>query len=164
MPSGAGGVTTSTALTAALKATSSKWAAAVVGDQSAASLELATGKAVISIGGWSGSDDSPTLAQFERYVAAGQVRYLIASGATGMGMGGGSGVAAQITKWVAAHYKKITIGGQTVYDLSQPLSRLAQPPRPATAPSPPRAGGGGARPYGGLPRQWPRRARCWSWR
>jgi 4-amino-4-deoxy-L-arabinose transferase-like glycosyltransferase len=121
MPSGAGGATTSTALTAALKATSSKWAAAVVGDQSAATLELATGKAVISIGGWSGSDNSPTLAQFERYVAAGQVRYLIASGGTAMG-GGSAGVAAQITKWVAAHYKKITIGGQTVYDLSQPLS------------------------------------------
>jgi 4-amino-4-deoxy-L-arabinose transferase-like glycosyltransferase len=121
MPSGAGGATTSAALTAALKATSSKWAAAVVGDQSAATLELATGKAVISIGGWSGSDNSPTLAQFERYVAAGQVRYLIASG--GMVMGGGSsGVAAQITKWVAAHYQKVTIGGQTVYDLSQPLS------------------------------------------
>ena len=121
MPSGGGGATTSTALTDALKATSSKWAAAVVGDQSAATLELATGKAVISIGGWSGTDPSPTLAQFEHYVATGQVRYLIASG--GMAMGGGSaGVAAQITKWVAAHYKKITIGGQTVYDLSQPLS------------------------------------------
>ena len=53
------------------------------------------------------------------------MRYLITSGgmASGMAMGGGSaGVAAQITKWVAAHYKKITIGGQTVYDLSQPLS------------------------------------------
>jgi 4-amino-4-deoxy-L-arabinose transferase-like glycosyltransferase len=126
MPSGAGGATTSTALTNALKATSSKWAAAVVGDQSAATLELATGKAVISIGGWSGTDPSPTLAQFEHYVTTGQVRYLIASGGTasgGMAMGGGSaGVAAQITKWVAAHYKKITIGGQTVYDLSQPLS------------------------------------------
>jgi len=121
MASGGGGATTSTALTDALKATSSTWAAAVVGDQSAATLELATGKAVISIGGWSGTDPSPTLAQFERYVATGQVRYLIASG--GMAMGGGSaGVAAQITKWVAAHYKKITIGGQTVYDLSQPLS------------------------------------------
>ena len=49
------------------------------------------------------------------------MKYLIASG--GMAMGGGSaGVAAQITKWVAAHYKKITIGGQTVYDLSQPLT------------------------------------------
>jgi 4-amino-4-deoxy-L-arabinose transferase-like glycosyltransferase len=121
MPSGGGGATTSTALTDALKATSSKWAAAVVGDQSAATLELATGKAVISIGGWSGTDNSPTLAQFERYVAAGQVRYLIASGGVAMG-GGSAGVAAQITKWVAAHYKKITIGGQTVYDLSQPLS------------------------------------------
>ena len=121
MPSGGGGATTSTALTDALKATSSTWAAAVVGDQSAATLELATGKAVISIGGWSGTDPSPTLAQFEQYVATGQVRYLIASG--GMAMGGGSaGAAAQITKWVAAHYKKITIGGQTVYDLSQPLS------------------------------------------
>jgi 4-amino-4-deoxy-L-arabinose transferase-like glycosyltransferase len=121
MPSGGGGATTSTALTNALKATSSKWAAAVVGDQSAATLELATGKAVISIGGWSGSDNSPTLAQFERYVATGQVRYLIASGGTAMG-GGSAGVAAQITKWVAAHYQKVTIGGQTVYDLSQPLS------------------------------------------
>jgi 4-amino-4-deoxy-L-arabinose transferase-like glycosyltransferase len=119
--SGGGGGTTSSALTDALKATSSRWAAAVVGDQSAATLELASGKAVISIGGWSGTDPSPTLAQFERYVATGQVRYLIASG--GMAMGGGSaGVAAQITKWVAAHYKKITIGGQAVYDLSQPLS------------------------------------------
>jgi 4-amino-4-deoxy-L-arabinose transferase-like glycosyltransferase len=122
MPSGGGGGATSTALTNALKATSSKWAAAVAGDQSAAELELSTGKAVISIGGWSGTDNSPTLAQFEHYVATGQVRYLIASGGMGMGGGGTSSVATQITKWVAAHYKKVTIGGQTVYDLSQPLS------------------------------------------
>jgi hypothetical protein len=120
MPSGGGGATASTALTNVLKATSSKWAAAVVGDQSAAELELATGKAVISIGGWSGSDASPTLAQFEHYVAAGQVKYFIASGGTGMG--GNSGTSAQITKWVEAHYTKVTIGGETVYDLSQPLS------------------------------------------
>ena len=67
------------------------------------------------------------------------MRYLIASG--GMAMGGGSaGVAAQITKWVAAHYKKITIGGQTVYDLSQPLASRLSPPRPAIAPSPPPPG------------------------
>jgi hypothetical protein len=52
------------------------------------------------------------------------VRYLIASGGTQGGMqggaqGGSSGVAAQILSWVEAHYKKVTIGGQTVYDLSQ---------------------------------------------
>jgi len=125
VPSGAGGATTSTALTKALKATSSTWAAAVVGDQSAAELELSTGKAIISIGGWSGTDNSPTLAQFERYVATGQVRYLIVSGTAAGGGGGGGGtssVATQITKWVEAHYKKVSIGGQTVYDLSQPVS------------------------------------------
>jgi 4-amino-4-deoxy-L-arabinose transferase-like glycosyltransferase len=121
MPSGGGGATASTALTKALEATSSKWAAAVVGDQSAAELELATGKAVISIGGWSGTDASPTLAQFEHYVATGQVKYFIASGSMGTGGGAGS-TSAQITKWVEAHYKKVTIGGETVYDLSQPLS------------------------------------------
>jgi 4-amino-4-deoxy-L-arabinose transferase-like glycosyltransferase len=121
MPSGGGGGTTSTALTKAIEATSTKWAAAVVGDNSAASLELATGKAVISIGGWSGTDASPTLAQFEHYVQTGQVKYFIASGGTGMG-GGTSGTSAQITKWVEAHYTKVTIGGETVYDLSHPLS------------------------------------------
>jgi hypothetical protein len=122
MPSGGGGTTTSAALTKALEATSSKWAAAVVGDQSAAELELSSGKAVISIGGWSGTDNSPTLAQFKQYVATGQVRYLIASGNSGGGPGGSSGVASQIITWVEAHYTKVTIGGQTVYDLSQPSS------------------------------------------
>jgi hypothetical protein len=122
MPSGTGGTATSTALTKALKATSSKWAAAVVGDQSAAELELSSGRSVISIGGWSGTDNSPTLAQFEHYVATGQVRYLIASGSSGGAQGGSSGVASQIITWVAAHYTKVTIGGQTVYDLSQPVS------------------------------------------
>jgi hypothetical protein len=122
MPSGGGATTASAALTKALEATSSKWAAAVVGDQSAAELELSSGKAVISIGGWSGTDNSPTLAQFKQYVATGQVRYLIASGNSGGGPGGSSGVASQIITWVEAHYTKVTIGGQTVYDLSQPSS------------------------------------------
>ena len=52
--SGAEGSSNS-ALAALLKATSTRWAAATVGDQSAASLELASGgKAVMAIGGWSG--------------------------------------------------------------------------------------------------------------
>ena len=119
-PSAAGGTTTSAALTNALKATSSKWAAAVVGDETAAQLEQSSGKAVISIGGWSGTGNSPTLAQFEHYAATEQVRYLIVSGSP---QSGSSSVASQCITWVKAHYKKvITIGGQTVYDLSQPVS------------------------------------------
>ena len=114
--SGGGGGATSTALTTALKAATTKWAAAIVGDQSAAELELSSGKAVIAIGGWSGSDNSPTLAQFEKYVAEGKIKYFIAG--TGQGGGSGSGVGSQITTWVAAHYKSTTIGSTTVYDLT----------------------------------------------
>jgi 4-amino-4-deoxy-L-arabinose transferase-like glycosyltransferase len=117
MPSGAGGGgSTSTALTAALKASTTIWAAAVVGDQSAATLELSSGKAIMSIGGWSGSDASPTLAQFEKDVAAGKIHYLIAG--SGTGGGGGSSSGSAITTWVAAHYTATTIGGTTVYDLT----------------------------------------------
>ena len=36
------------------------------------------------------------------------------------GPGGGSGDASQITSWVEAHFKRETVGGTTVYDLSSP--------------------------------------------
>ena len=42
-------------------------------------------------------------------------------GAAG-GIGGRSGSTSQITTWVKAHYKKVTIGGETAYDLTQPTS------------------------------------------
>lgn len=67
-----------------LNATTSKWSAAVVSDQTAASYILSTDTAVFSIGGWSGSDENVTLAQFKKLVASGQIRYFIVSG-----MGGG---------------------------------------------------------------------------
>jgi 4-amino-4-deoxy-L-arabinose transferase-like glycosyltransferase len=120
---GTGGTTsTSTALVTALKATTTRWAAAVVGDQSAADLILNSDRAVMAIGGWSGSDNSPTLAQFEQYVATGKIHYFIASGTGGGGAGANSGVGAQITTWVKAHYTATTIGGSTVYDLTKAAS------------------------------------------
>ncbi len=42
------------------------------------------------------------------------------AGPGGPGGPGGSSTSA-ITTWVKAHYKAVTIGGQTVYDLTQPL-------------------------------------------
>jgi 4-amino-4-deoxy-L-arabinose transferase-like glycosyltransferase len=119
---GAGG--TSATFIAALEKTTTRWAAAVDGSQSAASLELSTGgKAVMAIGGFTGSDPAPTLAQFEAYVAAGDITYYIAGGqggGQGGGLGGGGGgVASQITSWVEAHYKSTTVGGETVYVLSK---------------------------------------------
>ena len=115
---GGGGATVSAAITKMLKATTTKWAAAAVGSQSAGPLELATGQAVMAIGGFSGSDPAPTLAQFQKYVADGQVGYFIVGGTGGGARGGNSGSAAAITAWVAAHFTADTVGGTTVYDLT----------------------------------------------
>ncbi|MEV5717817.1 glycosyltransferase family 39 protein [Amycolatopsis mediterranei] len=103
----------SSAVGSLLAKTTTKWAAATTGSQSAASLELASGKAVIGIGGWSGSDPAPTLAEFKAYVAAGEVKYYI-EGGRGGGPGGGS---SEITEWVTANFTATTVDGQTVYDL-----------------------------------------------
>ncbi len=115
-----GGQTANSALTALLKATSTKWAAATVGSQSAAPLELASGKAVMAIGGFTGSDPSITLAAFEKLVAAGEIRYFIAGGQGG-GPGGGSGTSS-VTSWVESHFSSTTVGGTTVYDLTKATS------------------------------------------
>ena len=72
----------------------------------------------MAIGGFSGQGGNLTLAAFERYVAAGDIHYWIASGGgNGGGPGRGDSTSA-ITNWVSAHYSATTIGGQTVYDLT----------------------------------------------
>jgi hypothetical protein len=103
------------------------WSAAVVGSQSAASTELASGTAVMAIGGWSGSDAAPTLAQFQALVAAGDVHWFVSSGdGGGMGGQGGQGgsdsVGSQISAWVTAHFTATQVDGTTVYDLTTPTS------------------------------------------
>jgi 4-amino-4-deoxy-L-arabinose transferase-like glycosyltransferase len=94
-----------------------RWAAATVGAESAAPLQLASGEPVMAIGGFNGTDDAPTLAGFERMVAAGEIHYFV--GANQASFGGGSGPAAQITAWVRAHFTAETVGGVTVYDLTK---------------------------------------------
>ncbi|WP_328302614.1 ArnT family glycosyltransferase [Actinomycetospora sp. NBC_00405] len=125
-PPGGGGPgvsATSSELVALLTASDSRWAAATVSAQSASGLELASGTAVMAIGGFTGSDAAPSLAQFQAYVAAGDVHYVVASGGQGGGPGGGEdSVGTRISEWVAAHYTATDVGGTTVYDLTQPTS------------------------------------------
>lgn len=99
-----------------LRDTTGTWAAATVSAQGAAGLALASGKAVIGIGGWSGGDPAPTLAEFRQYVADGRIGYFVPGG--GMGGGGPRGGNDEIGEWVAANYEALTIGGSTVYRLS----------------------------------------------
>ena len=115
-----GGQSSNSELTALLKASTTKWSAAISGATSAAELELDSGTSVIALGGWNGSDPSPTLAEFQAYVKAGQIHYYISGGGMGGGGAGGSSTASsQIATWVAAHYKSTTVGNSTVYDLTQ---------------------------------------------
>ncbi|MGF1240449.1 glycosyltransferase family 39 protein [Streptomyces sp. 2-6] len=99
------------------------WVAASIGSQNAASYQLATGDPVMAIGGFNGTDPSPTLAQFKKYVEQGKIHYFVAGGGMGGGMGGsGNGTSAQITSWVEKNFKKVTAGSATFYDLTQPVT------------------------------------------
>ena len=100
-------------------ASSYKWVAATEGSEGAAPLELATGDAVMAIGGFNGTDPWPTLAVFEELVAKHEIHYFVGQGSESFGGGRGSSA---IASWVAAHFQKETAGGETVYDLTQPLS------------------------------------------
>ncbi|MFI9057294.1 ArnT family glycosyltransferase [Streptomyces anulatus] len=110
------------------------WVAAAVGAQNAASYQLATGEPVMAIGGFNGSDPSPTLAQFQKYVAEGKIHYFVSGGGTvggtvggmgggmegGGGVGGNSGTSSQISSWVTENFTEVTVGSATFYDLTQP--------------------------------------------
>jgi 4-amino-4-deoxy-L-arabinose transferase-like glycosyltransferase len=112
-----------------------KWVLATVSANNAAGYQLASGDPVMAIGGFNGTDPAPTLKEFEADVARHQIHYFVAGGG---GLGGGlrgggirgfggaaassGGTAGQITSWVEAHFKKVSINGTTLYDLTQRTS------------------------------------------
>jgi 4-amino-4-deoxy-L-arabinose transferase-like glycosyltransferase len=110
------------ALAQLLEGADSRWAAASIGSMGVSGLELKTGASLMAIGGFTGSDNSPTLAQFQSYVADHEVRYFIGSDNRGGPGRDRSGPAQEITTWVQQNFTPIDVGGTTVYDLSQPRS------------------------------------------
>jgi 4-amino-4-deoxy-L-arabinose transferase-like glycosyltransferase len=73
------------------------WLVAVATDQTAASVILESGQPVISMGGWSGSDNAMTLAKLKAMVKTGKLHYVIVSGE------GGRGTGSEITSWIQKH-------------------------------------------------------------
>lgn len=119
-------------------ASSYRWSAATTGSQNAAGYQLGSDTSVMPIGGFNGTDDSPTLEQFKAWVSEGQIHYYIAS-SEGGGMGGDGGQGGQgagpggvgggtdsassaISTWVSENYTATTVDGVTMYDLTQPAS------------------------------------------
>jgi hypothetical protein len=104
--------------------TDNRWAAAAVGSMGVSSLELKTKAPIMAIGGFTGSDNSPTLEQFQGYVAQHQVRYFIderRDDKNGPMRHMQSGAANDITKWVRQTFTPIDVSGTTVYDLAAPV-------------------------------------------
>ncbi|MFF2085251.1 glycosyltransferase family 39 protein [Nocardia sp. NPDC058176] len=97
------------------------WVAATVGSNSAAGYQLATELPVMPVGGFNGSDPSPTLEQFQQYVAEGRIHYFIAGGRGGPG-GDSTSTSSAIAAWVAEHYRSEEVDGVTLYDLTQPTT------------------------------------------
>ena len=123
---GAGGLLnageTSPDLVAALQAAADdfRWVAATTGSNNAAGLALSSGESVLSIGGFNGTDPSPTLAQFQAWVATREIHYYVAGQDAGgfRGAVGGSPAAAAIDVWITRTFDSTDIGGVTVYDLA----------------------------------------------
>ena len=86
------------------------WDAATIGHR-AADLQLATGAPVMPIGGFAGSDPSPTLARFQADVYAHRLHWYVPSA-------GGTGDARRIDVWVRAHARAVGNGPAELYDLS----------------------------------------------
>ncbi|WP_030956989.1 ArnT family glycosyltransferase [Streptomyces sp. NRRL S-378] len=138
---GAGGLLNGARVSAEAKAAltagahSYTWAAAAIGSQNAASYQLASGVPVMPVGGFNGSDPSPTLEQFKEYVRDGKIHWFIGQGGTatdatedggrrggGGPAGPGGGTSTEIENWVKATFKESTVGGAGFYDLTAPAS------------------------------------------
>ncbi|MET7452174.1 glycosyltransferase family 39 protein [Streptomyces sp. NPDC005574] len=72
------------------------WLLAVATDQTASSVILESGEPVISMGGWSGSDNAMTLAKLKSLVKSGSLHYVMAGD-------GGQGTNSAISTWVKKH-------------------------------------------------------------
>ena len=118
---GTAGGGTDTALASYLEANKggTTWIVAMTSAMQAGSLELSTGDSVMAMGGFSGTDPAPSLAQIQAYVASGQLRYVLVGG-TGGGPGGNSTTASAVSAWVTSVGKVVDYGGSsgTLYDLS----------------------------------------------
>jgi len=94
-----------------------KYLLAASGSQTTASIIIATGQPVVTIGGFSGNDPAPTVAQLAKMVADADLKYVLVGGAGG----GPGGTSAALTAWVQAHGKavtEVTVAGGTLYAVS----------------------------------------------
>lgn len=92
------------------------WAAATYSAQNAALYQLESGRPVIPLGGWLGTDPSPTPDQFKKLVADGRIGYFIWQQDL-LERNELSSETVEISQWVKENFKEQTIDGVRLYDL-----------------------------------------------
>jgi hypothetical protein len=99
-----------------------RWTAATIGSSNAAGYQLATDTPVMAIGGFNGTDPSPTLEQFQKLVSDKKIHYFIQAKMPGFmhRTSSGSRESADVSTWVTSHFPARSIDGVPVYDLTGP--------------------------------------------
>lgn len=95
---------------------SATWLVAADSANQAAAIQLASGRPVMAMGGFSGADPAPTLDQLQAYVRSGELRFVIGGGGPGGGIGRLGSEASQRAAWLAQACSEVNVGGTTVYD------------------------------------------------
>jgi 4-amino-4-deoxy-L-arabinose transferase-like glycosyltransferase len=117
VPGGGMGASVSKATISYLEAHqgSSSFMVAAVGSHTAADIALQSGRNVIDMGGFMGSDPSPSLSQLKQMVSSGQLHYvLLSSTRAGAGGIGFSSSATQArNSWIEGHGTVVKVAGET---------------------------------------------------
>jgi hypothetical protein len=93
------------------------WAAATYSAQNAALYQLESGRPVIALGGWLGTDPAPTLSQFKELVSEERIGFFIWQQDL-LDRGELSQDILEISHWVQSNFKESTVDGVKIYDLS----------------------------------------------
>lgn len=96
---------------------STTWAAAVVGSETAANYQLGSGRAVLPLGGFNGTDPYPTLEQFQVLAAEGRVGSVVIQNLP-PGTMESRGESARILEWVKASFTAERIDGADYFRLA----------------------------------------------
>jgi 4-amino-4-deoxy-L-arabinose transferase-like glycosyltransferase len=121
----------SPALDALLRKNTSPWAAAMQMSAYASQVELSSLRPIMSIGGYWGTDPSPSLSEFQQDVSRHEIGYYLmnaAQAARGIphlrndeGPRSSLSFGAQIQVWVQTHFTGTRMGNAEVYDLSRSI-------------------------------------------
>lgn len=93
------------------------WVAATNSANESAAIQISTGKPVMALGGFNGSDPVLTLSKFKEYIASGKIKYYVMNK---HGIGGGPGGSNEVVSWIKQTCSVVNYGGSeyTVYQLT----------------------------------------------